>query len=95
MKGKAGLERLAAAKTTSGAFATLGWIALALSGADSDSDLKDASTWLDKIARWPSRGTTPIETYAEPLPAGDGGLGGRKITYRLPRAALGDIVKAF
>jgi hypothetical protein len=95
MKGRAGLERLASMKTTSGAFGTLAWAALAFSSSDSDYDLKDASTLLDKIARFPSRGETPIESYVLPLPPGDGSLGGRTFTYRLPRAALGDIVKAF
>jgi hypothetical protein len=95
MKRKAGLERLSSGKTTSGAFATLAWGALAFLDDDSDSDLKDASTWLEKLSRWPSHGTTPMEAYVTPLPPTEGSLGGRTITYRLPREALGDIVKAF
>ncbi len=95
MKGRAGLERLSATKTTSGAFATLGWTALTFLDSDSDYALKDASTWLDKLARLPARGMTPIESYVTPVSPTDGGLGGRTITYRLPRAALGDIVNAF
>jgi len=95
MKGRAGLERLATLKTTSGLFATLTWGVLAFSDDTSDADLKDASSWLDKLSRWPARGATPMETYVTSVPPTHGGLGGRTITFRLPRAALGDIVKAF
>jgi hypothetical protein len=95
MRGKAGLDQLVAPRTTSGAFATIGWMTQAFLDDDSDSDLKDASSWLDKIAGWPFRGETPIETYVTPLAPGEGGLGGRMITLRLPLGALGDLVKVF
>jgi hypothetical protein len=95
MKGRSGIERLATTKTTSGMFATIGWMALTFLDSDSDSALRDASSWLDKIARWPSRGATPIESFITPIAPSEGGLGGRTITYRLPRGALADIVNAF
>lgn len=95
LKGKPELERFAAQRLTSGQFASIGWFALAVADANSDSDIKEASGWLDKLARLPARGETPFELDITPIAASGGTVGGRTFTWRVPRAVLGDIAKAF